>query len=246
MRSMRPLRLIPSLTVFARTLAAKATGRPAPRVYAIGFNKTGTTSLHHIFTDLGYLSFHGTIWRRTRHLWLHFFYEAFCDGVPEDFRRLDAMFPGSKFILQVRNLDEWLDSRLEHITRLPNTGGRGRSADWTADDASVISWVKKREAYHAEVLRHFADRPDDFLLVNYIRDADAAAKIAAFLGHPAPAEKPHSNKNPNKAKTLRHAETIARVLGGLGIPESEWRNDLLCPSLDGAPAGLPGDSQAAA
>lgn len=238
---------IQSIRVCAKTLGSMALpGWSTGKVYAIGFNKTGTTSLHDIFTDFGYHSFHGTVWRRTRFPLIHFFYDAFCDGVPDDFRKLDRIFPKSKFILQVRNLDEWLDSRLEHINRLPRKGGRGRSADWTATDDSVKSWVHKREAYHADVLRYFADRPDDFLLVNYIRDRDAAKRIATFLGKPAPAEKPHSNKNPNATgRALRNADTIVRCLNAMGIPETEWRNDLLCPSLGDASHSLPSDTAAA-
>lgn len=220
-------------------------GHRAKKVFAIGFNKTGTTSLHRIFQDLGYRSYHGTRWRDTARPMIYRFYDAFCDGVPDDFRKLDTMFPRAKFILQVRDIDVWLDSRLEHIRRLPPN--KPRHAEWTATETAVEAWVRKWNAYHLSVLSHFQSRPDDLLLVNYIRDPQAARKIAAFLGHPVVVEKPHANRNPTAGlaagTTLKNAGMIGTVLAGLGIPESEWQNDIHCPSLSReAATGIPADT----
>lgn len=217
-------------------------GSRVSKVFAIGFNKTGTTSLHRIFTDLGYRSYHGTKWRDTSRHMIFRLYDAFCDGVPDDFRRLDSRFAGARFILQVRDLDTWLDSRVEHIRRLPE--GRDRHPEWTADVASVTRWVRRWQDHHLAVLQHFRNRPGDLLVVNYIRDPDAAARISTFLGHPGPIEKPHANANPAAAKQLKNHDMIAAALVSLGIPEGEWKNDLLCPALGGA-ENLPSDSSAA-
>jgi hypothetical protein len=87
------------------------------------------------------------------------------------------------------------------------------------------------------------DRPDDLLLVNYIRDPLAARKIAVFLGHPAAVEKPHANRNPAAEAKLKNAGMIGTVLAGLGIPESEWQNDIHCPSLSReTDSGIPADT----
>lgn len=220
------------LKIASRTTTAmiKSDG-DAGKVFSIGFNKTGSTSLHSIFKDLGYLSYHGTAWRKTSRPLIYFLYDSFCDGVPDNLRRLDRMFPKSKFILQVRNLDEWLDSRLEHIRREPNKNRRDFDPDWNMSDEAVCGWVRKRNLYHADVLSYFADRPTDCLTVNYIRDPDAAAKIRNFLGKPGLAEKPHSNRNPDAGKELRHGDTITRCLTHLQVPKAEWSHDLLCSNL---------------
>ncbi len=217
-------------------------GRRARKVFAIGFNKTGTTSLHRIFTDLGYRSYHGTKWRDSSRPGIYRLYDAFCDGIPDDFRKLDAMFPNAKFILQVRDLDAWLDSRLEHIHRLPP--GKDRGADWTATPEAMETWIRRRDSHHTAVLEHFRDRPDDLLLINFIRDPDAAARIAAFLGHAAAVAKPHANRNPGAGETLRNPDMIAGVLNRLGIPEAEWQNDIRCPSLNPGATGIPADTAA--
>ena len=75
------------------------------KVFAIGFNKTGTVSLHEVFIELGYHSNHGEYWRSTNSIWFHTLFDAFCDGIPDDFKILDKRYPNSKYILQVRNLD---------------------------------------------------------------------------------------------------------------------------------------------
>lgn len=204
-------------------------GRNARKVFAIGENKSGTTSLHRIFQDLGYHSYHGTKWRNTSRTTMYRMYDSFCDGIPDDFRKLDDMFPNAKFILQVRDLDTWLDSRLEHIRRLPQ--GKQRHALWTIEERSVRAWIIQRNAYHIDVLNHYRDRPDDLLLINYIRDPNAGAKIATFLGQPDLQDKPHANKNPGASKGLKHAEMIAAAFKTLGIPEEEWGNDIHCPTL---------------
>jgi len=216
-------------------------GRKAAKIFAIGENKTGTTSLHQIFLDMGYHSYHGIKWRDTSRTAIFRFYDCFTDGPPDDFRKLDRLFPNSKFILQVRDLDAWLDSRLEHILRLPKNNTK-RHPLWSAKESSVRVWVRRRNKYHLDVLSHFRDRPDDLLLINYIRDPEAAGRIAAFLGHPAPASKPHANRNPGAQKALKHPDMITAALSGLGIPQSEWSNDIYCPSLSGKDTGFPPDT----
>jgi hypothetical protein len=232
---MNKIRPISASSSVARVLA----GRQAAKIFAIGFNKTGTTSLHEIFSALGYRSYHGTKWRDTSKPLIYRFYDAFCDGDPDDFRRLDAMFPKVHFILQVRDLDAWLDSRIEHIRRLPSS--RDRGGTWTDDPESVAAWVRKHDAYHLDVLKHFRGRPDRLLLVNYIRDPQAAAKIARFLGHDG-AEKAHANRNPGAGRSLKNAAMIAEVLIGMGIPEAEWQNVIFCPGHSGAQPGIPADT----
>ena len=227
----------------SRTLERLRAGRTAEKVFAIGFNKSGTTSLHEIFQKLGYHSYHGIKWRDVSKPAIYYFYDAFCDDIPSDFRRLDAKFPNAKFLLQVRSLDAWLDSRLEHIRRLPP--GKKRHPNWSMKESSVQIWTRLWNEHHIEVLRYFRDRPDDLLLLNYIREPDAANRIAAFLGRAERLDKPHANANPDAdaGRTLKHRGMITAALNGLGIPESEWGNDIHCPSISGVdPAEIPVDT----
>lgn len=226
-------------TLAMTTVSLAGSGKGSPKVFAIGFNKTGTTSLDRIFAELGYRSYHGTAWRDTARRMIFQHYDAFSDGPPDDFAVLDQRFPGSKFILQVRNLDEWIDSRLEHIKRLPHL--RGKGPDWVVSEDAIRTWVSKRNQHHARVLDYFNQRPNDLLVVNYIRDPDAAARICTFLNRPVSAQKPHSNPDPaaktTGGKMLKNPDMIARALTSLGIPEAAWKND-----LQSADPALPGDT----
>ncbi len=224
-----------------KTVSRALAGPRAEKVFAIGFNKSATTSLHEIFIDLGYHSYHGTQWRDTSRPAIYRFYDAFCDDIPSNFRALDEMFSKAKFILQVRDLDTWLDSRLEHIKRLPKN--KPRHPQWSVKESSVQAWIREWNEHHIDVLTHFRDRPEDLLLINYIRDPDAARKMAVFLGKSAEIEKPHANPNPGATKALKNREMITAAFGALGIPEAEWKNDIHCPSFSGAdPTIIPTDT----
>jgi hypothetical protein len=111
-----------------------AEGRPwdmRPRVFCIGLNKTGTSSFHTAMEILGLKSLHwgGPPVRRTveaaiaegRHLLsgLDAAIDAFSDVEPvtKNFDVLDKQYPGSRFVLTVRPLDEWIDSRRRHVKR---------------------------------------------------------------------------------------------------------------------------------
>ena len=54
------------------------------KVFAVGFNKTGTTSLDALFKSLGLTAYHGVKWRTCDDLELLRSYDCFSDGIPKD------------------------------------------------------------------------------------------------------------------------------------------------------------------
>ncbi|MEY2580868.1 MAG: hypothetical protein QOE09_717 [Ilumatobacteraceae bacterium] len=101
------------------------------RIFGIGLNKTGTSSLHEALTILGFKSLHfgGTAVHDAVR-------RAVDDGAPllsnldprfdafsdigllsRRFRLLDTQYRGSHFVLTTRRLDEWIDSRRRHVAR---------------------------------------------------------------------------------------------------------------------------------
>lgn len=212
--------------------------RKKTKVFAIGFNKSGTTSLHALFKSFGLVSYHGTKWRDCDDLALLRSYDCFSDDTPKDLAKLDRLFPGSRFILQVRELDSWVYSRLAHIERRKKLGQHKPNPLWDTTEYGVKSWIKRRNAYHLSVLAYFSQRPADLLVVNFVRDEGAAAKIGAFLGYDSASEKPVKNANPRKDYPPEHRKMLRSSALTLGIPEKELRYDLLCPSLmDGKELG---------
>ena len=199
------------------------------KVFAIGFNKTATTSIDTLFGNLGYRArYHGVAWRPKNAYRIHWKYQAFSDGKPEDFRKLDERFPKSRFILNTRDPLEWLDSRYQHVKSVRQGG-----PNWQPTPEAVEAWIIERNNYHLKVLEYFTNRPDDLLIINFIRDPMATRKIADFLGRSDDGEKPYtrSTQKTREKGHLKNAEVIKSALRRLNVDETEWKYDLFFPSL---------------
>jgi hypothetical protein len=92
------------------------------KTFCIGFNKTGTTSLHRLFKTLGYRSYHGTRWHDLSNFTIYEQYDCFSDGFPLDWQMLNERYPGARFVLNVRDCKSWIFSRLQYIRRLKSIG----------------------------------------------------------------------------------------------------------------------------
>jgi hypothetical protein len=205
--------------------------RHARKVFVIGFNKTGTSSIHIIFKNLGLPSYHGGKWRSCNNLKLLRLYDCFSDGTPRDLIKLDQMFPNSKFILQVRELETWILSRLSHIERSKRTGKHKGVATWDVTEYAVRTWIENRNRYHIFVLNYFLNRKQNILIINYTRDSMASQKICQFLGYKKIIAKPHKNINPSRIYSFKHVEMLLNCANMLGIPEHELKYDIFCPGL---------------
>ncbi len=170
------------IVIIERMLLNYLNLRKAPKIFVIGFNKTGTRSIHTIFKEMGLPSYHGGKWRNCNNMRLLRLYDCFSDGIPRSIARLDELFPGARFILQVRELDSWILSRLAHIDRLKRKGRHKGINTWDATEYAVLSWMRRRNDYHIQVLTYF-QRRDDILVINYTRDKDASHKICQFVGY---------------------------------------------------------------
>jgi len=173
-----------------------------PKVFGIGFHKTGTSSLGEALEILGYrvagpFGVHDpkigeTALRRALQLVPE--YEAFQDNPwPILFRELDTRFPGSRFILTIRETEAWLRSITRHF------GGRETPMrEWIYGVANPRGaedrYVATFERHNADVRAHFADRPDDLLVLDLPGGA-GWEELCAFLDVDVPRGPfPHSNR----------------------------------------------------
>ncbi|MEO1004091.1 MAG: hypothetical protein AAFX65_13405 [Cyanobacteria bacterium J06638_7] len=204
------------------------------KVFTIGLNKSASTSLHVLYKQLGLSSFHHKSWRSGNPAILKR-YHCFSDGEPKSLERLDRMFPGSRYILNVRALKTWTLSRLAHIERMSKEKRRySMGSAWECSEKAVRGWIKHRNKYHLSVLRFFADRPKDLLIVNFVRNENAPNEVCRFLGFEglaAPPEKPWKNANPKSKANPEHLIMLMNSAKKLGIQDFELDYDLLCPSL---------------
>lgn len=91
----------------------------------------------------------------------------------KQYRILDIQYPESRFILNVRNVDDWVMSRLKHYSRYP---GIVRKSYGSVDLEKV--WREEYSIHHESVIDYFKNR--DNLLV-YDIDHDDASKIKEYF-----------------------------------------------------------------
>ena len=165
------------------------------KVFCIGYNKTGTTTLGKSFEMLGYRnsSFNKKVWRQfyankefNKILEYTSKFDSFDDlpWLKEDMIPiLDKTFPKSKFIYLTREEESWKKSFYNWRYKV-----MGKYPD--ADKAWIA--YKKHEKF---VYEYFKDRPSSDFIVLDVRDEKGFKKLADFLGKKTNIEKfPHFNK----------------------------------------------------
>jgi hypothetical protein len=190
------------------------------KVFCIGLGKTGTTSLKEALRILGYRLIRLPLdWEGITD------FDAALPGVSAAmYPELDAAYPGSKFILTVRDVDGWLRS-IERDMGLKHGVDRERRAERekvltmkygrATFDAEVF-----RAAFHeheAKVRKYFEDRPDDLLVLNVTTSA-GWEPICSFLDIPVP-----DQEFPNVNKAAELDALLARLLYVTGDVEAVAR-----------------------
>jgi len=91
-----------------------------------------------------------------------------------EFEILDRQYPGSRFILNTRNVDNWIESRKRHYYQQNLT--EMITHIYGTDFEAV--WRNQWKEHHEAVTKYFEGRSD---LLVYDIDKDKAGKIADFL-----------------------------------------------------------------
>lgn len=196
------------------------------KVFCIGFQKTGTSSMRDALEQLGY-RVTGVFGRttsldelRANYVQIGLEIAEQCDAVedmpwPLMFRELDERFPGSKFILTVRDTDRWYKSIADHFG--PNPYHIQQLTYGDDAPAPVGHEERYREVYdrhNAAVLEYFADRPDD-LLVMRLERGDGWDKLGAFLGEAVPGGPFVRTNSSSQRKSL--GQRIRKRLNKMGL-----------------------------
>jgi hypothetical protein len=198
-----------------------------PKVFGIGYNKTGTTTLGVCMQTLGYRHTsanleltkcvaRGDLETVFRHAEL---FESFEDWPwPLVYRELDQRFPGSKFILTVRMSSEaWIRSLAKHALLSGPTEFRRIAYGYSLPDGHEDEHIARYEFHNRTVREYFSGRAADFLEVCW-ETGTGWKELAAFLGVDAPAVPlPHANRSARKKRRL--ALAAARRLLSSVLPE---------------------------
>lgn len=171
------------------------------KIFVIGFNKTATRTIHHFFRNNDVPSVHWDTGKLAKHISRNIQegknpiegyenYTAFSDmsvlnankGLCiEGCRNYQSLYnwnPDSKFILNTRSVDTWIQSRLNHAN--------GRFVDRymkccgvPTREEMVEQWRKDHHEHHNEVLSFFGDKKEQLLVFNI--ETDAPESICRFL-----------------------------------------------------------------
>lgn len=184
----------------------KMTGHRLPRVVAVGFNKCATRSLTALFQSAGHQVVHHKVrkpWTRSRSIGriirdnlaegrrtlegaeAYTFYSDLIYSTPDEsfdgaakFREILRDYPDTILLLNYRDREEWIHSRLRH--------GHGEFAKremkargFSEVDYLTQSWRNEWDAHIASVRSFMEDRPDQF--VEYDIDNDSPEKLVNFF-----------------------------------------------------------------
>ncbi len=202
------------------------TGNPLPpKVFGIGFQKTGTSSLGRALEHLGYRVIasglnvgrpisEAAILKNVARVLEN--YDAAEDSPwPFIYKHLDRMAPNSKFVLTVRDPDRWLGSVVRHFG-----SDSSDMREWIYGHACPAGhedvYLEKYLAHNGEVKAYFADRPGDLLVMDFEK-GDGWDVLCDFLGKPAPGKRfPKKNTEVGRrVRALRRKVMNVLTLGGI-------------------------------
>ncbi|MEX2409820.1 MAG: sulfotransferase [Candidatus Paceibacterota bacterium] len=188
------------------------------KIFGIGNNKTGTTSLKTAMNELGFVVGHQRTAEKLIHDWANRDFERIVDycrsaeffqdvpfSKPYTFVVLDYEFPGSKFILTVRDSPEqWYNSMTKFHAKKWGKDGRiptkkdlmqatyiDKGWPWMAnrmyfntpedDPYNKEILIQHYVDYNNSVKEYFRHRPDDLLVLN-VAEENAYQKLCEYLG----------------------------------------------------------------
>lgn len=194
------------------------------KIFGIGLNKTGTTTLAWCGESLGFRVARcdrdllrdlviNRNFDRLNHVVSR--YNLFQDWPwPLFYRKLDEMFPGSKFILTVRRDEKtWLESLKRHaIRKHPTNHSRNLAYGYSFPHGREQEHLRIYRKHNADVRAYFKERRNDFIELCW-ENGDGWDRLCRFLGKDIPdVPFPHANKG-----SARGARVIWRTINRLLI-----------------------------
>lgn len=165
------------------------------KVFCIGFHKTGTSSMGEVLRTLGYNWYNyrqnpemvqqlvkGDYTLAKKVAATHSAFED--DPWPSLYQQLDQWHPGSKFILTIREPQQWLTSVSKYFTNSDSVW-RTHLYGHSLPQGHEQEYLSLYTQHCREVQLYFQDRPQDLLVVDITKEPSWTA-ICQFLGKAEP------------------------------------------------------------
>ncbi len=169
------------------------------KVFCLGFHKTATTSLARALKVLGYKVVKGVpgeylkdpnFNKIVREIYdtASENYDAFADGIwPCLYKEMDKKYPNSKFILVIRDSQDWIKSVVADFGTHSNFVRKWIYGDeYGCPKGNEDVYIKIYEQHNAEVMDYFNDRPDDLLVIYLSKKELSWEKLCPFLNKEIP------------------------------------------------------------
>ena len=198
------------------------------KVFGIGLSKTGTSSLAEALNVLGINTIHyphdAITYQELKAGQFRLSILNQYDGIADTpvvpyYPQFDKLYPGSKFILTIREKKEWLASVEKHWQVASTYEDQPlkrefqhfiRTAVYGCIDFQKDRFSYVYDVHEQQVLRYFADRPDDLLVMN-ICEGEGWEVLCPFLHLPVPGE-PFPHANEWMSKLIRATQTFSSVI----------------------------------
>jgi len=176
------------------------------KIFIIGFNKSGTKTLHNFFNQNGFHSIHWDYGKLATKMLQNCIenkkifngydnkYQVFSDMIFLNenihfegnffFKKMDRDYPGSYFIYNHRPIDNWIDSRLNHGQNSKKNSFIKRSFKVYGQDENYIieKWKADRIFFEKELFAYFKNSKKLLKLNIEDKNINHPALIEEFLG----------------------------------------------------------------
>ena len=204
------------------------------RLFAICLNKTGTTTLGHALNILGVPTIDYPTDLRTLEqleqgdykLDILKSYKAVTDmPVGLFYPQLDKLYPGSRFILTVRDKPSWLKSVRDHWPFVMEWGRHEEvfrrftyyafTAVYGSPHFNEYRYSYVYDNYQEGIRTYFSSRPDDLLIMD-ISEGEGWEKLFMFLGIPVQEKPfPYLNRKEEKAELCSWIDHLDEAITSL-------------------------------
>jgi len=192
----------------------------APKIFGIGLSKTGTSSLAQALQILGFRTLDNMGASRyvagdlsSIDLEKVEAHDALTDTpIPSFYRELDRRYPGSKFILTVREREGWLKSCMKQFSlrfaESQSEPNKRLFVDLYGTNVfDAEKFARGYDRFVVGVTEYFRDRTDDLLVLN-VTAGEGWERLCPFLAKPVP-DIPFPKANVTQIRWMKMEDLVA-------------------------------------